>query len=291
VPPDGQRIVFADVLSSLVFLCGVPSDVLTWSPLFNSNADTSLTEYYLASPYNFYVSPKSAEGVDLKLDRVFSFSSSACDFLTKNNFSFGKVFSDGVPYMSRDEEYECREEFNQRADKKAKMENITIASDDSATLDFYRGIRRTITMWHKTRKVCPCTSTMKILAYPQQPKADFVNISHPDGNLVALNGFQRRLVYQLVRNEFPTLQAQARKDGTFMQITEVDDEKEAQVTHSDHQEQVPKAFLTFCSINLGSSVDSTTRLRSKKVCSLSQYWYLLLTNHRLEMDLRGFGWW
>ncbi|KAH8769735.1 ribonuclease H-like domain-containing protein [Hyaloscypha finlandica] len=169
-------------------------------------------EYYLARPYNFYVSPKSAEGVDLRLDRIFSFSSSACDFLTKNNFSFGKVFSDGVPYMSRDEEYECREEFNQRADKKAKMENITIASNDSATLDFYRGVRRTITMWHKTRK----------------PKADFVNISHPDGNLVALNGFQRRLVYQLVRNEFPTLQAQARKDGTFMQITEVDDYKEAQ---------------------------------------------------------------
>jgi len=108
---------------------------------------------------------------------------------------------------------------------------------------------------------------------------------------VALNGFQRRLVYQLVRNEFPTLQAQARKDGTFMQITEVDDYKEAQVTHSDHQEQVPKAFLIFCSINLGSFVDSTTRLRSKKVCSLSQYWYLLLTNHRPEMDLRGFGWW
>jgi hypothetical protein len=144
--------------------------VLTWSPLFHSSADTSLTEYYLARPYNFYVSPKSAEGVDLRLDRIFSFSSSACDFLTKNNFSFGKVFSDGVPYMSRDEEYECREEFNQRADKKAKMENITIASNDSATLDFYRGVRRTITMWHKTRKVCPCTSTIKILADLRSPR-------------------------------------------------------------------------------------------------------------------------
>jgi poly(A)-specific ribonuclease len=118
-------------------------------------ANLSSTEYYLARPYNFYVSPKSADGVDLRLDRVFSFSSSACDFLAKNNFEFGRVFSDGVPYMSRDEEYECREEFNQRADKNSKLEMITIASGDSATLEFYRGVRRIISTWKKAPKVVP----------------------------------------------------------------------------------------------------------------------------------------
>lgn len=37
------------------------------------------------------------------------FNSSACDFLSKNRFDFGKVFTAGVPYLSRDEEAEILE--------------------------------------------------------------------------------------------------------------------------------------------------------------------------------------
>jgi poly(A)-specific ribonuclease len=114
----------------------------------------SLSEYYLARPYNFNLSPISAEGVDLRLERVFSFSSSACDFLSKNKFEFGKVFSQGVPYLSRQEEDECRDEFNQRADKNSKIPDIIIAADDSGTLEFYRDARRTISSWAKLVKVC-----------------------------------------------------------------------------------------------------------------------------------------
>jgi poly(A)-specific ribonuclease len=99
------------------------------------------------------LSPLFADGVDLRLERVFSFSSSACDFLSKNNFEFGNVFSHGVPYLSREEEEECRAEFNQRADKNSKIPDIIIAADDSATLEFYRGARRTISAWTKNPNV------------------------------------------------------------------------------------------------------------------------------------------
>jgi poly(A)-specific ribonuclease len=110
-------------------------------------------EYYLARPYNFYMTPLSASGVDLKLDRNFTFSSSACDFLNKNGFKFDKIFTSGVPYLSRVEEDEVREEYSQRADKQAKIPDITISPNETATLEFYRDARKTISTWAKNPKV------------------------------------------------------------------------------------------------------------------------------------------
>jgi len=118
---------------------------------------TLSTEYYLARPYNFNVSPKSADGIDLKLvklERIFSFSSSACDFLAKNKFDFGKIFTHGVPYLSRDEENAVREEYSGRADRNAQTEKLRCSPSDVTTLEFVRGVRRTISTWVKTSEVC-----------------------------------------------------------------------------------------------------------------------------------------
>ncbi len=96
----------------------------------------------------------SADGANLNLDRTFTFSTSACDFLSKNGFDFGKVFKDGIPYLSRDEEVERREEYAERANKNKKIPNIVIAPEDSATLEFTRLARKTISTWAKDPKVC-----------------------------------------------------------------------------------------------------------------------------------------
>lgn len=53
-----------------------------------------------------------------------------------------------------------------------------------------------------------------------------MNISREDG---ALNGFQRRLIYQLVRAEFPKLRVFGRNGGDFMQVEKLDEKKEADV--------------------------------------------------------------
>jgi hypothetical protein len=58
-----------------------------------------------------------------------------------------------------------------------------------------------------------------------QSATEFVNIGCYGG----LNGFQRRLVHQLVRNEFPGYRTFARSGGEFMQVEKTDPEKEAQV--------------------------------------------------------------
>ena len=91
---------------------------------FDAATCSGFAEYYLARPFNFNLSPLHADGVDFKnfkMDRRFEFSSSACDFLHKNNFDFGKVFNSGVPYLSREEEAELRKRESQRADENAKI--------------------------------------------------------------------------------------------------------------------------------------------------------------------------
>lgn len=52
-----------------------------------------------------------------------------------------------------------------------------------------------------------------------------MNIGVPGG----LNGYQRRLVHQLVRNEFPGYRTFSRNNGDFMQIEKLDKGREAQV--------------------------------------------------------------
>jgi poly(A)-specific ribonuclease len=111
------------------------------------------TEYYLARPFNFNLSPLSADGVELKLERTFQFSSSACDFLAKNSFDFGKVFREGIPYLSRKEEDVMREEFNSRINKQASIPDVIIPTNEPTTLDFYDTSRQTISEWTKDPKV------------------------------------------------------------------------------------------------------------------------------------------
>jgi hypothetical protein len=53
-----------------------------------------------------------------------------------------------------------------------------------------------------------------------------LNISSPDS---PLTGFQRRLVYQLVRGEFTGLRVFSRNNGDFMQIEKLDERREAEV--------------------------------------------------------------
>ncbi len=54
---------------------------------------------------------------------------------------------------------------------------------------------------------------------------EYVNIGVPGG----LNGYQRRLIHQLLRSEFPAFRAAPRNDGEFMHVTKVDASKDAQV--------------------------------------------------------------
>ncbi|KAI1007377.1 hypothetical protein K3495_g842 [Podosphaera aphanis] len=163
-------------------------------------------DFYLARPYNFNLSPLSSGGIDIGLQRTICFSSSACDFLLKNKFDFGKVFEQGVPYLSREEEAELRRENSERVARLSSIPDIEMKSDDTNALEFYQDAQKTIAEWIK------------------KPELDYVNIGTEKEKL---NGFQRRLVHQLVRSEFPGYRTYSRSDGAFMQVVKIDAGQEA----------------------------------------------------------------
>ncbi|KAI9641526.1 hypothetical protein NHQ30_010338 [Ciborinia camelliae] len=165
-------------------------------------------EYYLARPYNINLSPLFIYDRVFDLDRNFCFSSSATNFLQSNGFDIGAVFTNGVPYLSEQEEVETRERYDQRIERNAAIPTIIFDPSDVGTLNFYRRARSTITEWIEAK----------------EPKTTFVNVDNPKG---PLNGFQRRLVHQLVRSEFPQYRCFPRLDGSFMQIEMIDHEREA----------------------------------------------------------------
>ncbi|EDN98813.1 hypothetical protein SS1G_13672 [Sclerotinia sclerotiorum 1980 UF-70] len=167
--------------------------------------------YYLAKPYNINLSPLLIYDRVFDLDRNFCFSSSASNFLQSNGFDIGAVFTKGVPYLSEQEEAEARERYDQRIERNASIPSIIFDPSDVGTLEFYRRARSTITEWIEAK----------------EPKMASVNVDNPKG---PLNGFQRRLVHQLVRSEFPQYRCFARLEGSFMQVEMIDHDREAKKT-------------------------------------------------------------
>lgn len=168
----------------------------------------------MARPYNFYISPLLEDGDRLDIYRDITLSSSAMHFLRRNNFDVGAVFTKGISYVSRDEQFQAKQTFRERLNRNSSIPDLDIHPGDQTTLNFYRNVRRQLQEW----------------THPQnkdvQKATSFYNVSVPGG----LNGYQRRLVYQLVRTEFTEYRAfLPRKNADFVQVEKMDAEKEARV--------------------------------------------------------------
>lgn len=102
------------------------------------------------------MTPLTGSGIDLRLERNFSFSASACDFLSMNGFDFGRLFTKGVPYLSRSEEEDLRHEYTMHTSNSKKYEDIVLSTEDHTTMEFYRQARMTVDTWVKNKKVRTC---------------------------------------------------------------------------------------------------------------------------------------
>ena len=108
--------------------------------------------YYIARPYNFYLCPLSIkkskdDKLEFSLDRTFAFSSDACDFLKTHHFDFGKMFSDGIHYLSAQEQVEAVHEWEDRANAREQIADIVISANDAPAQKFYRNCRNKIQTW------------------------------------------------------------------------------------------------------------------------------------------------
>lgn len=90
-----------------------------------------------------------------------------------------------------------------------------------------------------------------------QTKDPFVNITQPTG---PLNAYQRRLIYQLVRSEFPELRAIAKNDGHFMQVEKLNIENEERVCLEGflYLEKFQFSISAFICIHLAPAIQITS---------------------------------
>lgn len=119
-------------------------------------------------------------------------------------------FSEGIPFFSREEESRARTAAASRRNK-SEIKDIYIKDEDVESFEFIRGVRREIQDW-KSKNM---------------PGA-FVNIAPANHSVSSqtrgLNGFQKRLVHQLVRAEFPDIVSLSKSD--FIQLIPYDKVRE-----------------------------------------------------------------
>ncbi|RVD85673.1 uncharacterized protein DFL_003984 [Arthrobotrys flagrans] len=133
---------------------------------------------YSSRPCNFFVAPH-VERKLFKYDRACLFSASAIDFHLKNGFDFNRLYSRGCLYLGHQEEAHIRRLKRQRDE--ADATEIEPKEEDVPMLE---EVRVQIAAWIKGLEDNPF---------------DFLNIQRPEG----YNGYQRRIIIQFIRREFP----------------------------------------------------------------------------------------
>ncbi|KAJ4314335.1 hypothetical protein N0V94_006495 [Neodidymelliopsis sp. IMI 364377] len=171
-----------------------------------------LEKKYLLRPYNINISPLLDERLDF--EREISLQSGACTFLLNNGFDLGAPFAKGVQYLSREEATRAKKLAYDRIDKVNPTPDLQLKDTDTQSLDFVRRCRDAITAWQKS------TSTSLEVT-------SFTGLSSSNG-VCAISRFEKRLVHQLVRAEFPSAVAIGRTD--CIRIVDFDPVREADNT-------------------------------------------------------------
>ncbi|KAL1857729.1 hypothetical protein Plec18170_002953 [Paecilomyces lecythidis] len=131
-------------------------------------------------------------------------------------------FTEGVSYLSRDEERTAISKAHERRDRPRETGEIDVKDTDTESLQFVKLVREGIEAW---------------LALGET-RASYLNIPPPShlgavigsgGFPATLNRFQKRLVHQLIEAEYPKLRSIGKP--TFVQIIPYDEARERDVAN------------------------------------------------------------
>ncbi|KAL1924252.1 uncharacterized protein VTP21DRAFT_7287 [Calcarisporiella thermophila] len=131
---------------------------------------------YIAYPFNFYIFPSGSES-------AFMCKPTALEFLSKNGFDFNKWVYNGIPYLTLEQESELRE-------KKMRIFNSNLPDIriDPKEESFIENSIKDIESWlEKEPDISNCL------------------------NIATKNSYQRRLLYQIIRTNFPQLDTEGRQ--------------------------------------------------------------------------------
>ena len=157
---------------------------------------------HVLRPYNVSLSPLLDERLDF--EREISFQSGACTFLLGNGFDLGAPFASGVQYLSREDAERARQLAWDRIDKKTAIPDLQLKHDDVDSLDFMRRVREALSNWTPSH-----SSFLDITTHTGLDKQPLTP---------SISRFEKRLVHQLVRAEFPNLVSIGRADGIRIKL-------------------------------------------------------------------------
>jgi poly(A)-specific ribonuclease len=171
-----------------------------------------LANHYVLKPYNVNISPLLDERLDI--EREVSFQTGAISFLLSHGFDFHLPFTKGVQYLSKEEAHLAKQMAYDRLDKKTVIEDLQLKETEVDSLDFMRRVREAIKEWKAGNSLSLDITTHT--GMPEQPAVS------------TITRFEKRLVHQLVRAEYPDLVSMGRSD--CIKIINYDEEREADNT-------------------------------------------------------------
>ena len=161
---------------------------------------------WIATPFRFYVYPRSVLGVE----RYFSCQSSSLSFLKKSQFDFNKLVEYGLSYLSVEEEAQIR--LRQQAQLEQRQKRAK-ASDNRDT--------------GTTSALTPADDA--VLEASRQKLQDFLTSTSAQARITAIDGysppevctlpegnsFVRYHQHAMIRKDFPQLRSYTEKRGTY----------------------------------------------------------------------------
>ena len=134
----------------------------------------------------------------------------AISFLMRNGFNIERPFSDGVHYLSREEEQQVRQKLSDDDKVRSEIPDMILKDEDSVLVNH---IKESVNEWQ---------------SLPTEEQENYLNIPAEDAQdpiPSELSRYQVRLTHQIVRTEWPKLKT--RGMGHFVQITKPTDEQQA----------------------------------------------------------------
>jgi poly(A)-specific ribonuclease len=151
---------------------------------------------YVLRPYNINISPLISERVDF--EREISLQSGAITFLLGCGFDMAKPFTHGVEYLSRQEAEQIKQATADRLENKNPPADMQLKDTDVDSLDFMRRVREAIIKWKAgTSESLVITTHTGLKEQPVIP---------------TISRFEKRLVHQLIRAEYPELVSMGRSE-------------------------------------------------------------------------------
>jgi len=106
---------------------------------------------YLLRCYNFNLSPLMLDD-SLDIERTFSYSSGAVDFLLSHGYQMDAPFKEGIPYLSKEDAILAKQRGMLRWDK-TSIPDIKIKPTDFKAIGFMQRVRGEVREWQQTQEV------------------------------------------------------------------------------------------------------------------------------------------